>query len=71
MPTAKFKRAFDYRKGLGKMTSYEAGYEGDVPDAHYEAAVKAGAIADGDTTGKATRSTTGGAAGGDAGGGTK
>lgn len=68
MPQVKFRRAFDYRKGLGKMTSYEAGYEGNIPDAHYEAAVQAGAIADGDTTGKATRTTTGGTAGGDTGG---
>lgn len=44
MPKAKFSRQYDYRKGMGKMTSYPSGYEGDVPQSHYDAAVEAGAI---------------------------
>lgn len=61
MPKAKFSRKFDYRKGLGKMTSYPSGYEGDVPQTHYDAALAAGAI-----DGKAASDT---GTGGDTGGG--
>lgn len=46
MPKAKFTKAFPYRKGMGKMTEYPAGYEGDIPQAHYDAAAEAGAIED-------------------------
>jgi hypothetical protein len=44
MPQAKFSKLFDYYKPGQRMTSYPKGYEGDVPQAHYDAAVEAGAI---------------------------
>jgi hypothetical protein len=46
MPAAKFAKSFDYRKGNGAMTSYPADFSGDIPQAHYDAAAKAGALAD-------------------------
>jgi hypothetical protein len=42
--TVKLSKAFDYRKGNGKMTSYPAGYDGPMQKEHAEAAAKAGAI---------------------------
>lgn len=42
---AKFTTKFDYMpKRRGKMISYEQGFEGDIPESHYDAAVSAGAI---------------------------
>jgi hypothetical protein len=63
MPKAKFTKQFDYQKKLGDpMTSYPKGFEGDLPDSHYDAAVEAGAV-EGDKpkpSGGAAAGTTGG-----------
>lgn len=45
MPNAKFAKRFDYiGKREGPMTSYEAGYEGDIPASHLDAATEAGVL---------------------------
>jgi hypothetical protein len=44
MPQAKLTKAYDYRARTGKMTAYPAGYEGDMPQAHFDAAVAAGVV---------------------------
>jgi hypothetical protein len=44
MAKAKLSKLFDYRKGNGGMTSYPKGYEGEMPQAHFDAAVAAGAV---------------------------
>jgi hypothetical protein len=44
MPQAKFSKVFDYRAKSGSITAYPAGYEGDIPQAHFDAAATAGAL---------------------------
>lgn len=46
MPFGKFTKHFDYRapKKASNMTSYPSGYEGDIPQAHYDAALEQGAL---------------------------
>jgi len=45
MPQAKFSKKFDYlAKRGGGMTSYPSGFEGDIPQAHFDAAAAAGAL---------------------------
>jgi hypothetical protein len=44
MKQAKLTRAFDYRKRAGKMYSYPAGFDGEMPDEHYDAAVAQGVV---------------------------
>lgn len=63
MPNGKLNKQFDYYKPGSKMMSYPKGFDGDMPQAHYDAAVAAGAV-DG-----AKASATGGDAGGGGGAG--
>ena len=46
MPQGKFTKPFDYRarKNAGPITSYLAKEYDDIPQAHFDAAVAAGAI---------------------------
>jgi hypothetical protein len=44
MPQAKLSKQFTYYKPGTKMVDYPKGYEGDMPQAHYDNAVQSGAV---------------------------
>ncbi|WP_193753387.1 hypothetical protein [Aureimonas ureilytica] len=45
MPKATFAKDFDYRvPGKPSIVAYPAGWSGNVPKSHYDAAVEAGAL---------------------------
>ncbi|NBJ13334.1 hypothetical protein [Microvirga arsenatis] len=41
---AKFAKDYDYRVSFGKEVAYKKGFEGLIPEAHYEAAKAAGVL---------------------------
>ncbi|UHD44915.1 hypothetical protein LUX29_18095 [Aureimonas altamirensis] len=45
MPSAHFIRDFDYRTPRKAVVAYKAGYEGNIPKSHHEAAEAAGVLA--------------------------